>query len=161
MQALQLRLATSGDLATVFQIHQDSVSQLCRHQYSSEQVEHWFDGRSIAMYQQGVATGRLWVACGPQLLGFVETDATTIDKLFVAPAAAGQGVGRFLLQQALADLNHRGVRNIVIEATLTAAPFYQRHGFHELERTVFSHGSNVAPLEIVKMQWQGTQPVVP
>ena len=153
MQALTLRLACMEERETLLQIHQASVQGLCTGQYTAEQIAHWLDGRDATMYTQGIAQQRLWVACAPEPLGFVEISADSIDKLFILPQAAGLGVGKVLLTHALNTLHAQGLRHVVIEATLTAAPFYQKHGFRQLNAAISAHGGVEAPLPVVNMQW--------
>lgn len=153
MQELRVRLARMDERATLLQIHQASVQGLCTGQYTAEQIAHWLDGRDATMYTQGIAQQKLWVACAPEPVGFVEISADSIDKLFILPQAAGLGVGKVLLTRALDTLQAQGLRQVVIEATLTAAPFYQKHGFRIIEAAVSAHGGAEAPLQVVSMQW--------
>ena len=154
MQEINIRLAAADEAAKLLQIHHASVEGLCAGQYNADQIAHWFDGRDETAYAQGLAQQRLWVACAPEPVGFIELDAYSIDKLFVLPQAAGLGVGKLLLLHGLAFLQAQGQREIEIDATLTAVPFYQKHGFRILEQAQSKHGGVDAPLAVVKMQWQ-------
>ena len=154
MQAVNLRLARPEEAALLLQIHHASVQGLCQGQYNAEQIAHWFDGRDETAYAQGLIQQRLWLACAPEPVGFIELDADSIDKLFVLPQAAGLGVGKALLLHGLQVLQAEGKHTVDIEATLTGVPFYQKHGFHILEQTQSKHGGADAPLAVVKMRWQ-------
>ncbi len=147
-------MAAADEAAKLLQIHHASVEGLCAGQYNAEQIAHWFDGRDETAYAQGLAQQRLWVACAPEPVGFIELDACSIDKLFVLPQAAGLGVGKALLLHGLLALQAEGRQTVDIEATLTGVAFYQKHGFRILEQTQSKHGGADAPLAVVKMQWQ-------
>ena len=153
MQAVNLRLARPEEAALLLQIHHASVQGLCHGQYSAEQIAHWFDGRDETAYAQGLIQQRLWLACAPEPVGFIELDADSIDKLFVLPQAAGLGVGKLLLQHGKAFLQAQGQREIEIDATLTAAPFYQKQGFEPMAQTLSKHGAEDARLPVVRMRW--------
>ena len=153
MQEIHIRLAAADEAAKLLQIHHASVEGLCAGQYNAEQIAHWFDGRDETAYAQGLAQQRLWVACAPEPVGFIELDACSIDKLFVLPQAAGLGVGKLLLLHGLAFLQAQGQREIEIDATLTAAPFYQKHGFEPMAQTLSKHGAEDARLPVVRMRW--------
>ncbi|GAB4533778.1 MAG: GNAT family N-acetyltransferase [Anaerolineae bacterium] len=61
-----------------------------------------------------------------------------LDELYVLPAWRGQGVGRALLRQAIAEAQASGCRAIdleVDEAHRRAERLYQREGFRRLART--------------------------
>ena len=154
MQEIHIRLAAADEAAKLLQIHHASVEGLCAGQYNADQIAHWFDGRDETAYAQGLAQQRLWVACAPEPVGFIELDACSIDKLFVLPQAAGLGVGKALLLHGLQALQSEGRQTVDIEATLTGVAFYQKHGFRILEQTQSKHGGADAPLAVVKMQWQ-------
>ena len=154
MNAVNIRLARPDEAELLLQIHHASVQGLCAGQYDAEQITHWFDGRDASIYTQGIAQQRLWLACAPDPVGFIEVDEHSIDKLFVLPQAAGLGVGKALLLHGLQALQSEGRQTVDIEATLTGVAFYQKHGFRILEQTQSKHGGADAPLAVVKMQWQ-------
>ena len=154
MNAVNIRLARPEEAELLLQIHHASVQGLCAGQYDAEQIAHWFDGRDAGIYTQGIAQQRLWLACAPDPVGFIEVDEHSIDKLFVLPQAAGLGVGKALLLHGLQALQSEGRQTVDIEATLTGVAFYQKHGFRILEQAQSKHGGDDAPLAVVKMQWQ-------
>ena len=154
MNTVNIRLARPEEAELLLQIHHASVQGLCAGQYDAEQIAHWFDGRDASIYTEGIAQQRLWLACAPDPVGFIEVDEHSIDKLFVLPQAAGLGVGKALLLHGLQALQAEGRQTVDIEATLTGVAFYQKHGFRILEQTQSKHGGVDAPLAVVKMQWQ-------
>ena len=153
MNTVNIRLARPEEAELLLQIHHASVQGLCAGQYDAEQIAHWFDGRDAGIYTQGIAQQRLWLACAPDPVGFIEVDEHSIDKLFVLPQAAGLGVGKLLLLHGLAFLQAQGQREIEIDATLTAVPFYQKHGFEPMAQTLSKHGAEDARLPVVRMRW--------
>lgn len=61
------------------------------------------------------------------MLGFIGVSGCKVEMLFVAPQARGQGVGKQLLQYAIAQL---GISELdVNEQNPQAIGFYQRQGF--------------------------------
>ena len=81
---------------------------------------------------EGIRT--LAVAYGNDVpLGFIGIDAQKIEMLFIEPAYIGQGVGKRLLQWAIA---HENVKFIdVNEENTSALAVYRHWGFHEFERS--------------------------
>ncbi len=60
-------------------------------------------------------------------------DTALLRSVAVAPEHRGRGVGRRLVESALTEARHRRLREVVL-LTETAAPFFRRLGFQEVER---------------------------
>jgi putative acetyltransferase len=52
-----------------------------------------------------------------------------IDLFFVAPRSARQGVGRTLMNHILTTARQRNIRHLRSNVSLTAEPFFAKHGF--------------------------------
>lgn len=149
---MEIRAADPREIEQIYAVHRDSVIQLCVDHYSDAQIRGWLHGRAPEMYLPAIRAGRLWVADEGGVLGFAEIDGNELVKLFIGGAHAKRGVGRRLLEHAVAAIAAGGARTVVLEATVNARAFYARHGFVEVGRGAFSHGAGGAPLEIVKME---------
>jgi len=55
-------------------------------------------------------------------------EAIELGHLFVAPTAVRRGVGRALLEHAIAEARRRGYRTLVIQSDPNAVPFYESLG---------------------------------
>lgn len=89
---------------------------------------------------------RLWVAetgtdSAPSLVGYgvvtVHLDEAELMNITVTVASQGQGWGRALLDQLMADARERHVRRMFLEvrpSNLPARALYQRAGFIEIGR---------------------------
>ncbi|MBP6344630.1 MAG: GNAT family N-acetyltransferase [Neisseriaceae bacterium] len=152
MTSIHIRAAKTMDQEAIYELHQDSVRQLCGVDYSRAQIDSWLAGRQAVMYEPAIEAGRLWVAeTDAGLLGFIEVDGHEVTKLFVAGRGASRGVGHALLQYALEVMRAQGVTVAYLEATLTAVPFYERQGFVAGAHGFFSHGQSPIRLEVVHM----------
>lgn len=92
----------------------------------------------------GLADPADWVQRTQALEGFValwhETpmgfmalrDGGYLDMAFVHPKAAGQGLGRALLAEVTALARARGAREMTTHASLAAAPFLAKQGWHTI-----------------------------
>ncbi|MBV8659205.1 MAG: GNAT family N-acetyltransferase [Burkholderiales bacterium] len=86
-----------------------------------------------------IARATTWVArdAANRIQGLIVFDNSWIDHLYIAPAMQGRGLGRRLLQQALADGE---ARQLWCFADNTAARrFYESAGFRVVESTDGSH----------------------
>lgn len=94
-----------------------------------------------------------WVAVdgADRPLGFMAMTADHIDALFVDPAAHGRGVGRSLVERALA---HRAAVTVdVNEQNPRAVGFYERLGFARTGRSPVDDQGRPYPL--IHMRWPG------
>ncbi|MUZ74097.1 GNAT family N-acetyltransferase [Agrobacterium vitis] len=153
MQHFEIRLAIAEDCPDLFDVHRQSVRSLCSGDYTVEQIDMWLDGRHPGMYLLAIERGELWVAVSSgTVLGLVEVQGNEVTKLFVSGAAAGAGVGKALLSQAIAHIRQAGENRIYLESTLTGRDFYRKLGFTEIGTGTFSHGPGTVSLEIVQME---------
>lgn len=76
---------------------------------------------------------RLWLAVEDEhILGFVRTEPGEVCGLYVDPERIGTGIGRALLEHAVADLRARGARRVAVWHFVRnerAARFYDIAGF--------------------------------
>lgn len=99
----------------------------------------------------------VWVACrAGEVVGYLALARDWLDDLYVAPAAAGQGVGSAMLATAQ-SLRPTGFALWVFEANEPARAFYRRRGLVELEHTDGSGNEERAP--DLRMAWPGRDPL--
>src|SRR3989441_464498 len=67
-----------------------------------------------------------------------------LGAVIVAPELRGKGVGKEMMEAALAHLLATGVRTVRLNAYLNAIPFYERLGFHREYEVIRWHGPSTA-----------------
>ena len=116
----------------------DDIDRGLVHRWLSEEA-YWAMGRPRHVQEAAIEASRnysvLEVGSGRQV-GYarVVTDTVTFAWLcdvFVAPEARGAGVGKLLVDGALADLDALGVRRTLL-ATADAHGLYAQYGFEPL-----------------------------
>ncbi|NVZ23644.1 GNAT family N-acetyltransferase [Pseudomonas costantinii] len=152
MKKILIRPATLKDAESIFEVHKNSVENLCNDDYSPEQIAMWLDGRSPETYREAITAGNLWLAHTDRLQGFIEIDGHEVSKLFIRGDAAGQGIGARLLNEALQRIKTAGHAKAYLEATLTAEKFYAAFGFRKVGEGTFSRGNSPVSIEIIKME---------
>jgi len=108
-------------LRAAFGIERDFTPRLRR--YLAIEPDGWFVGE-----QGGALLGTVGVVRYP---GFAY-----IGLMAVAPAQQQRGLGRWLLEHALAWLEHGGVGCAVLDATSAGAPLYEKLGFVDAGVTI-------------------------
>ena len=74
-----------------------------------------------------------------------------IRKVFVAPEAAGRGLGRLLVEAVEADASAHGCTDFVVRANANAAALYRRLGYRAIETGTMPGAGGVA-LPVVFMR---------
>jgi GNAT superfamily N-acetyltransferase len=119
-------------------------SQVPRSIHTAAEVASWFADVLLP-------DGETWVALdADRIVAVLTLDGDDLDQLYVAPEAAGHGVGSLLVDLAK-DLRPGGLALWTFQTNVRAQSFYRRHGFQEVRRTDGS--ANEERLPDVRMTW--------
>lgn len=133
-----IRPYRSADAAATLQVFLDAVSRTASADYSSEQIKAWArrDDRDLDRWGAARAARPTVVALdGVEVDGFSDVDAEGwIDMLFVAPDHGRRGVASALLAHVEALARAQGAVELGTDASLTAQPVFERHGFTVVAR---------------------------
>lgn len=144
---MRMRKYEPRDLAAVVELFQAAVHETNSHDYSRAQIAAWAPHPpDMAAWANRLATGTVMVCeSDGEMAGFLRAEADgTLDLLYVHPARQRLGVGRALVEEALARFRGYGLHRAVCEASLTARPFFERLGFHVVRRqTVVRRGEEL------------------
>lgn len=101
--------------------------------------EAWLDLWKDALTVTAEDLAKDWYLCavkGERILGFcglsVENDAAEIEHLWVLPDCMGQGLGRALIEKALAHLRFLGAASVKIVSDPHAVDFYRKFGAYQI-----------------------------
>jgi len=154
MDDLQLRPAGTADLPALAEVflraRAAAVPAMPPGTHSDDEVRAWVGGWDLAAWD-------VWlVEAGGPPLGFAVVAGDWLHSLYVAPEAAGQGVGGTLLDLVKA-LRPDGFCLWVFESNVPAREFYEHRGLVSLERTDGSANEERAP--DLRMAWLGSDPL--
>ncbi len=172
-----LRRAVPEDTPALIDLIQQSVRELQRFDYSSEQIEAALK-KVFGVDSQLIADGTyfavtpddssLIVGCGgwsrrrtlyggDQWFGREDSlmdpayDAAKIRAFFVHPDWSRRGIGSMILRASEAAALEAGFKRLEMGATLTGVPLYAAHGYEQRERTDVPLGNGVM-LPIIRME---------
>lgn len=98
--------------------------------YSPERLQPLIDYFSPAKVEQINRTRTCLVAeTNGQLIATAGLEENEVVTFFVLPEEQGRGIGTALLEHLEAHARAQGIRELKLDASLTGAPFYARHGF--------------------------------
>ncbi len=134
---MRLRLAVAEDAGRVAQLFCDAIRALSAADYSSEQIEAWAGAPDATRWLDRIAEGdrEFWLAeLDGKLAGFCDFEPDGhVDMLYVSPSHARQGVASALLDQIHESAAMLGLTRLYTEASITARPVFEKHGFRVLE----------------------------
>ncbi|MCW2766369.1 MAG: putative acetyltransferase [Nocardioides sp.] len=151
---LTLRLATREDLPAIAELYtrvrDAAFPAMPRGLHPPHEVLAHVTGWDLA-------TREVWFAERDGApIGYAVLHDDWLDSLYVAPEAAGQGVGGALLDLAK-QLRPGGFCLWVFESNAPARAFYEHRGLVDLERTDGTGNEERAP--DIRMAWPGTEPL--
>lgn len=152
---LLLRPATPEDAPAIadllIRVRAAAYPHMPRGIHTDEECHAWVAGWDLAAWE-------VWVADnGTAPLAVAVVAGDWLHSLYVAPEAAGQGIGGALLDLAK-GIRPTGFCLWVFESNTPARAFYEHRGLVELERTDGSGNEEKAP--DIRMAWPGEDPLV-
>lgn len=160
---MRIRHSTESDYRGLASLLFKTVHNVNVHDYSPEQILAW--APSIEVIEESLRSRRprdTYVALdGPEIIGFavLETNGH-IDCFYVSHLHQGQGIGSALFKQIRTEAANLQLNRLFSEVSLTARPFFQRHGFvvtHPQE--VFCRGVSFRNFRMEKNLKQKGQPI--
>lgn len=151
-QKFQIRLGTPDDIYRIAAVYADSVRELCKNDYEPEIIAHWEISTPAESRLKAIENGSLWVAeVDGNIGGYLVSVPGELVALFVSSSHAGLGLGRALGELGIKVAKENQSGEVKLESTITAAPFYKKLGFKEIERGYFSHGRSDLKIPVINM----------
>jgi putative acetyltransferase len=110
---MNIRKATIEDVLLIMQLHERSVLELCRDDYTPEQLEDWLSSSTLERYKIRLERHRAYLAeKDGKLIGYVRWNPETNElcSIFVDPDFVRQGVATKLMEVADQDAKEMGVK---------------------------------------------------
>ena len=130
---MRIRRFQSADTKETVELFRDTVRQAACGDYSPQQVLAWApDAMDLDAFRLCLLEGQTYVAEGLNgtLLGFIAFDRDGhIDMLYAHTNHQRQGIGSRLLALMIREASELGLTKVSTEASLSARPFFEKHGF--------------------------------
>ena len=127
-----IRPYTKADKAACGNLFYNSVHTVCAKDYTKEQLDIWAPEVSKSgNFPRPLEDNFCFVALiDHQIVGFADiTKEGYLDRFFVHKDFQKQGVGKTLLKAIEDQASHLGLKQIVLEASITARPFFEKAGY--------------------------------
>lgn len=134
-----LRPFLIADTMALRDLYAQSIEELTADDYNDDQRLAWAaaaaDAEAFASRLGSMTT--LVVQVEGEYAGFASLkDNTVFDMLYVHPYFAGQGVGTALADAIERLAQGRGAKEITVEASDTAEPFFEARGYEATQRNM-------------------------
>jgi len=134
---LALRPYLPADTALLREIFRDAIEQLTADDYSETQQQAWASAADdeVAFGKKLASQLTLVATLAGSVVGFAAlAGGNKIDMLYVHPAAAGQGVGRLLIDALEKLAGSRGAAQLAVDASDSARGFFEKRGYVAQQR---------------------------
>jgi putative acetyltransferase len=134
---MRIRLFRPGDEVGLYRVFFSAVHSVCVRDYSAAQCAAWAppDLDMTVWNERMHMLMPFVVEHAGALVAYADLQPSGyIDHFYVASTHQRQGAGRLLMEKIHADAIQSGLTELSSHVSLTAEPFFRRHGFHVLQR---------------------------
>ena len=138
---MTLRDGRPEDAEALIALYRDTIRHVNLRDYTAAQVAAWApDEIPAAPWADRLADSRWTVAeRDGAVAGFCELEADGLVRmLFVHKHHQGRGIAAALLERAEAQARAAGLTRLYTEASLTARPVFERHGYRVIDAQTVS-----------------------
>ena len=136
---MKIRLSNDQDCAEIARVHRATIRHINSKDYPENIIKAWAGRTSAKRFRDSLLKGaKRWVAVDKdKIVGFVDHGkGDELWGLYVHKNYIGKGVGSKLLEIAEDSLKKQGAKNIKTESTITARPFYEKHGYKFIKKNL-------------------------
>jgi len=133
---ISTRRAKLGDAEQICQVHIASVRELCKSDYTPEQIEAWVGTLKPERHRQAIENQNkiIFVAeIDGTIAGFSELFESEVNAVYVHPSYVRKGVGKLLLNVIEKEAIAHHINPLQLSSSTNAKPFYQACGYQVIE----------------------------
>jgi putative acetyltransferase len=127
-----LRPYQPDDAPVLLALFRDTIRRVNCRDYLPAQIAAWASDDIDPADWASRFSGRFVIVAeeAGRVAGFAELEVNGhIDRMYVSADHQGQGVGRALLAAVVAEARRLQLVRLLVEASITARPFFEAHGF--------------------------------
>lgn len=144
MDSWTLRNARENDAPAIAKIWVESIRTLCAAHYTAEELAARCSGKTPETVRELIRHSAFFIVAESEsgIFGFCTCSDFQIIRaaLYVAPEAAGRGIGRSLLRAWEEAARKHGIRIMRIHSGRNATGFYRKCGYRLEKEITLSNG---------------------
>lgn len=136
---MEIRNYNSNDYKIVADLFYHTVHTICASDYTEKQLEAWAPTPiDYKKWQERLDRKKPFLAIiDSRIVGFIELEMDGhIDCFYVDKNYQRKGVGSFLLDHVEKLASSRNYEKMYAEVSITAKPFFLKHGFRVLKENI-------------------------
>nr|WP_315026861.1 GNAT family N-acetyltransferase [uncultured Chryseobacterium sp.] len=148
-----IRKGHQEDLAEMKEIFTETITEICKNDYTNEQLEVWKSGaENSERWLKVIIDQFVLVAISEdRIVGFCTLDQRKyIDLFFVHKNYQHQGIAAKLYAQIEEEAGKQKEKYITADVSKTAKPFFEKMGFHVLKEQIV----NVKGIDLINYKMQ-------
>lgn len=141
---ISIRNYRPEDVETLANIYFNTIHRINIEHYTEEQVDVWAPKSSLEedWKKKFLRTNPIVAVIGDKVVGFAEFEPNGhIDCFYCHHEWIGKGIGSALIGEILARAKSSNIDYIFSEVSITAKPFFEKHGFTTIaKQTIIRKG---------------------
>ena len=128
----KIRRARQEDCHSIGSVHAAAVSGIRTALYTPEEIQAWAVPKEPERYEESIRSKEFFVAeDSGAILGFgvLNQELAEVEAVYVTPEAGRRGIGLEILRKLEERAKDRGLRQLRLNASLNAVPFYEQAGY--------------------------------
>lgn len=129
---MTIRTGGLDDLAELQQLFVETVTEVCKNDYTSEQIRVWTSGIENKQRWDRILTHQFVVVAldNEKIIGFCTLEGGSyIDLLFVHKDYQRRGIASTLYNEIEKEAKRQGQRELTADVSTTARYFFKQQGF--------------------------------
>lgn len=146
MSDLRIRKATIVDIPLIAALFQATLKKVNIRDYTPEQIEAWGKKANENRWRELFAGDLVFMMAekNGELAGFTSVNANGyIHSMFVDYRQQRRGIATLLLHEAELFAKYKSAEKLTSEVSITARPFFEKHGFCVIRENVVNIGEVV------------------
>lgn len=155
-EMLNIRRAQKEDCQSIASVHVAAVTAIHTTLYTPEEIQAWAVPKNLESYEESVRRKEFFVAEEDSVIvgfGVLNRESAEIEAVYVSPEKGSRGLGLQVLRKLEETALSLGLREVTLNASLNAAPFYTKAGYVGQERSRYrlSTGVEIACIPMRKV----------
>ena len=152
---LTIRKARQEDCQSIGSVHNAAVKGIRTALYTPEEIQAWAVPKQPKSYEESIRSKEFFVAEEDGIIigfGVLNRESAEVEAVYVSPQVGRRGIGLEVLRTLESRASGLGLRELRLNASLNAVPFYEKAGFVAKERSKYrlTTGVEIACVPMVK-----------